>query len=75
MLELIIDKTKNVKTIMLVQNGVLLEKHEEHVNQKRLEGNIYLGKVQNILEGMQTAFIDIGEEKNIKEIFNRKICI
>ena len=64
MLELIIDKTKNVKTIMLVQNGILLEKHEEHENQKRLEGNIYLGKVQNVLPGMQSAFINIGEEKN-----------
>ena len=64
MLELIINKTNNVKTIMLVKNGILLEKHEEHENQIRLEGNIYLGKVQNILPGMQSAFIDIGEEKN-----------
>ena len=64
MLELIIDKTENVKTIMLVENGILLEKHEEHENQKRLEGNIYLGKVQNVLPGMQSAFIDIGEGKN-----------
>ena len=64
MLELIIDKTENVKTIMLVENGVLLEKHEEHENQIRLEGNIYLGKVQNVLSGMQSAFVDIGEEKN-----------
>ena len=64
MLELLIDKKENVKTIMLVQNGILLEKHEEHENQKRLEGNIYLGKVQNVLSGMQSAFINIGEEKN-----------
>ena len=64
MLELIIDKTENVKTIMLVENGILLEKHEEHENQRILEGNIYLGKVQNVLSGMQAAFIDIGEEKN-----------
>lgn len=64
MLELLIDKKENVKTIMLAENGILLEKHEEHENQKRLEGNIYLGKVQNVLSGMQSAFIDIGEEKN-----------
>lgn len=64
MLELLIDKKANVKTIMLVENGILVEKHEEHENQKRLEGNIYLGKVQNVLSGMQSAFIDIGEEKN-----------
>jgi len=64
MLELLINKKENVKTIMLVENGILLEKHEEHENQTRLEGNIYLGKVQNVLSGMQSAFIDIGEEKN-----------
>lgn len=64
MLELLIDKKEKVKTIMLTQNGILLEKHEEHENQRRLEGNIYLGKVQNVLSGMQSAFIDIGEEKN-----------
>ena len=34
------------------------------VEQNRLEGNIYIGKVQNVLLGMQAAFIDIGEEKN-----------
>ena len=64
MLELIINKSENVKTIMLVKNGILLEKHEEHENQIRLEGNIYLGKVQTILPGMQSAFIDVGEEKH-----------
>lgn len=64
MLELLIDKKENVKTIMLVENGILLEKHEEHENQKRLEGNIYIGKVKDILPGMQSAFIDIGEGKN-----------
>lgn len=64
MLELLIDKKENVKTIMLVENGILVEKHEEHENQKRLEGNIYIGKVQNVLQGMQSAFINIGEDKN-----------
>lgn len=64
MLELLINKKENVKTIMLVENGILVEKHEEHENQKRLEGNIYIGKVENVLQGMQSAFVDIGEEKN-----------
>lgn len=64
MLELIINKEKNKKMIMLVENGILVEKHEEHEHQKRLEGNIYIGKVANVLQGMQSAFIDIGEERN-----------
>ena len=64
MLEIIINKEPNKKSIMLVENGILVEKHEEHRNRQRLEGNIYCGKVQNVLEGMQSAFIDIGDEKN-----------
>ena len=64
MLELLINKQDNLKTIMLVENGILVEKHEEHEKQKRLEGNIYLGKVVNVLKGMQAAFIDIGEARH-----------
>jgi len=56
MLELLINKQENLKTIMLVENGILVEKHEEHENQKRLEGNIYIGKVVNVLKGMRFSF-------------------
>ena len=64
MLELFINTEESKTNILLVENGKLLEKHEEHENQKRIEGNIYIGKVRNILPGMQSAFIDIGEGKN-----------
>jgi len=64
MLEIIINKEKDKKSIMLVENGILVEKHEEDSKRKRLEGNIYCGKVQNVLGGMQSAFVDIGDEKN-----------
>ena len=64
MLELIINKEIDKKSIMLVENGILIEKHEEHENHQRLEGNIYCGKVENVLSGMQSAFIDIGDERN-----------
>ncbi|MBE5819329.1 MAG: Rne/Rng family ribonuclease [Clostridiales bacterium] len=64
MLELIINEDKYKKRIMLIENGVLIEQHEEQHEQKRLEGNIYKGIVQNVLPGMQSAFIDVGENKN-----------
>ncbi len=64
MLEIIINKEPDKKSIMLVENGILVEKHEEHHNRQRLEGNIYCGKVQNVLGGMQSAFIDIGDKRN-----------
>ena len=52
------------KIVTLLENGKLVEKYDEKVEQNRLEGNIYLGKVKNLLMGMQAAFVDIGEEKN-----------
>ena len=58
-----VDNNKN-KIVMLVENGNLLERYEENSGIKRLEGNIYLGKIQNVLQGMQAAFVDIGEKKN-----------
>ena len=58
-----VDNNQN-KTIMLVENGNLLEQYEENIQTKRLEGNIYIGKIQNVLQGMQAAFVNIGEKKN-----------
>lgn len=65
MQEIIINQDKeNNKIVALVENGKLVEKYEERIGQERLEGNIYLGKVENVLLGMQAAFVDIGTEKN-----------
>ena len=58
-----VDKEQN-KIIMLLENGILIEKYEQTTEYKHIEGNIYIGKVQNIFQGMQAAFINIGEEKN-----------
>ena len=65
MLELIIDKNNDVETICLVENGKLIEKYQDDKNTKnnRLEGNIYVGKVSDIVPGMQSAFIDYGDSR------------
>ena len=64
MQEIIKNKTENLKRILLLQDGKLVEYYEEKSEYKRLEGNIYLGKIRNILPGIQAAFVDIGEGKN-----------
>ena len=46
-----VDKQRN-KTIVVVENGRLVEKYQENDGAERLEGNIYIGKVQNVLLGM-----------------------
>ena len=64
MQELLIDVNKEEKNILLVENGKLIERYIEREEQERLEGNIYLGIVENVLPGMQAAFVDIGKDKN-----------
>ena len=64
MQELLIDVKNNKKNILLLENGKLTERYVEEDGQERLEGNIYLGIVENVLPGMQAAFVDIGKEKN-----------
>ncbi|MCI9366113.1 MAG: Rne/Rng family ribonuclease [Clostridia bacterium] len=64
MKEIYIRKNGNIAQIVLLENGNILEKYEENDKKKRLEGKIYLGRVQNVLQGMQAAFVDIGEDRN-----------
>lgn len=64
MKEIIVNNAKDKSTIIVTQDGNLIEKYEEFDDLERLEGNIYLGKVADILPGMQAAFVDIGDNKN-----------
>ena len=64
MLEIFIDKHEKQEKVALVENGNLVEYYEEDENTDRKEGNIYVGTVKDIIPGMQSAFVDIGTEKN-----------
>ena len=64
MKELIIDVVDDVKNIYLLEDDVLVEKYIESSSKKRLEGNIYIGKVQNVIPGLQAAFVNVGEHRN-----------
>ena len=64
MTEIIIQTENNVKKIALVENGKLIEYYEEDKEYRRREGNIYIGIVKDVISGMQSAFVDIGTEKN-----------
>ena len=48
----------------LLEDGELCEIAAERPSHSHLVGNIYNGKVQNVLPGMQAAFVDIGGKKN-----------
>ena len=66
MIEIIIDKKEDSKIIGVIENGKLIEMYEEEKNNthERNEGNRYGGSVQDIIPGMQAAFINIGTQKN-----------
>lgn len=65
MTEIFIQKNEDkTREIALIENGILLEYYDEDDRETRKEGNIYIGIVKDIVEGMQSAFVDIGTEKN-----------
>lgn len=76
MQELIVVQKQDLKEISILEDGVLKEYYKEVEDKKRLEGNIYVGKVTDVLIGMQAAFVDIGAEKNaflhIRDILPKK---
>ena len=63
MKELIIFNEEDKKVLALIENEELVEKYEENENDKSIEGNIYVGKVQNVITGLQSAFVNIGEKR------------
>ena len=64
MLEILIEEKNKQKDIALVKNGNLIEYYRENSNIIRNEGNIYIGIIRDVVEGMQAAFVDIGTDKN-----------
>jgi ribonuclease E len=50
--------------VAILEDGALVETYLAKKTRRSLVGNIYLGKVQNVLRGMEAAFVDIGEPRN-----------
>ena len=63
MYKIFINKKEDKINLFVKKNDELVEQYEEPIEKQRLEGNVYIGKVDNVVEGMQAAFVDIGIEK------------
>ncbi|WP_203660471.1 Rne/Rng family ribonuclease [Actinocatenispora rupis] len=50
--------------IAVLEDGVLVEHYVAQASGATMVGNVYLGKVQNVLPSMEAAFIDIGRGRN-----------
>ena len=64
MSELIVNKNGTEVNICILEDNVVCELYTLEAEQKNIMGNIYMGKVRNVVDGMQAAFVDIGKEKN-----------
>lgn len=64
MKEVLIKSSEIEKNIFLIEDEKLVEYYKEKNDNKTLEGNIYIGKVQNIITGLDAAFVNLGEGKN-----------
>ncbi|QKI88648.1 ribonuclease G [Thiomicrorhabdus xiamenensis] len=61
--KILVNVTPNETRVAWVENGVLQEVWVERSNKRGLVGNIYMGKVDRVLPGMQAAFVNIGLER------------
>lgn len=61
--DILINVTPFETRVALVEQGSVQELHIERSIQRGYVGNVYLGKVVRVLPGMQSAFIDIGQER------------
>ncbi len=59
-----IDSNEQLNRVGIVEDNRLVEYYSEELEDESLLGNVYRGRVINVLHGMDAAFIDIGEEKN-----------
>ena len=62
--EMFINVSAGSTRIAITEGGKLVELHIERPDHQRMVGNIYKGKIQNVIPGMQAAFIDLGHEVN-----------
>jgi len=62
--EIYISESIGETRIAVKEDGKLAEVHVDKQSQERTVGNIYKGIVENVIPGMQAAFINIGQENN-----------
>lgn len=61
--EILIETARGETRIAVIENGKLVELYFEEQEQKRYAGDIYKGRVEDVLPGLGSAFVDIGFEK------------
>ena len=62
--QMVVRQRQDLIQIAVLEDNVLVEHYVARESQTSLIGNVYLGRVQNVLPSMEAAFIDIGKGRN-----------
>ena len=62
--DVIVNSQGRETRVAVVEDGKLVEIFLERPLEQRVVGNIYKGVVENVLPGMQAAFVNVGLERN-----------
>ncbi|MBK8463221.1 MAG: Rne/Rng family ribonuclease [Nigerium sp.] len=62
--QMLIRQADDYTQIAVLEDGVLVEHYVDRATSASLIGNVYLGRVQNVLPSMEAAFVDIGRGRN-----------
>ncbi|MDA8195287.1 MAG: Rne/Rng family ribonuclease [Thermaerobacter sp.] len=62
--ELLVNFGTRESRLAIVEDGQLVEFYIEHEDADHAAGNIYKGRVENVLPGMRAAFVNVGLDKN-----------
>jgi ribonuclease G len=61
---MIVQSRYGLTEVAMLEDGLLTEFYTDRPAERRLVGSIYKAKIENVLPGMQAAFVQIGLEKN-----------
>lgn len=62
--DMLVRERDGLNQIAVIEDGVLVEHYVARHTQSSMVGNVYLGRVQNVLPSMEAAFVDIGKGRN-----------
>ncbi|WP_194784822.1 Rne/Rng family ribonuclease [Actinomyces haliotis] len=62
--EMIVREQDGLNQIAVLEDGLLVEHYVARHTQTSLVGNVYVGRVQNVLPSMEAAFVDLGKGRN-----------
>lgn len=62
--QMVVREKEGLNQIAVLEDGILVEHYVARRTQTSMVGNVYLGRVQNVLPSMEAAFVDLGKGRN-----------